>query len=422
MSGEPNPGIARLFELGAKSTPPAVAEARKQHESLKREHTKSARLDYAFALVLVNQHRYRDALPLVVGYLEANPNDLAARRTKIWIELQERQYSVAMDDCASLADLLPRPPVRNADKELADSARFLGTVFGYLELIKTNVVDVQQRTDCKTRVLTSLGDTTAAFDEGRGLVVERLAALEQQRHATREQTATQLKKEREQFESELDEQRSNAAAEHETAQSSGEQLRESQRELSVIEQQLTTLNQYRARLSAQMIALQAQMIQLAESLGYPNPFLALTGANVAQLPGQQPPTLQQLRGGPSAVAPTLNPAWTNFRDPRVTSGMLSLVSLNKQAFDIDRQIVTLANRAAELNGKQQKQVADLERSEQAADRAAQRAKAVERQLERQSDRPAPAGGTLTGKMAALATYAPFPYEREKKRVLGWFTR
>jgi hypothetical protein len=164
-----------------------------------------------------------------------------------------------------------------------------------------------------------------------------------------------------------------------------------------------------------MISLQAQMIQLSQSLGYQNPFLGTVNPYWTQ---QQPG--QQAAAGRPAVAPILTPARMNFPDPRLTNGMLVLAALNKQAFDIDRQIATLTNRAGQLDDKQQKQTSDLERSAQASDRATQRAQRVERQMERQSTEPATASTTLTGKMAALATYLPFPYEREKKRVLGWF--
>src|SRR5436190_23600068 len=64
--------VARLFGAGEKSTPPAITAARSQYDQLKRLRPKDARVDLAFGLVLVNQHKYRDGLALVCSYLASH--------------------------------------------------------------------------------------------------------------------------------------------------------------------------------------------------------------------------------------------------------------------------------------------------------------------------------------------------------------
>src|SRR5262245_49036160 len=65
--------IAALFDLAETNTPTAVAAAKQQYERIKKQAGSDPKLDYAYGLTLLEQHRYRDALPLVSAYLEANP-------------------------------------------------------------------------------------------------------------------------------------------------------------------------------------------------------------------------------------------------------------------------------------------------------------------------------------------------------------
>src|SRR5580700_4407043 len=62
---------AKLFEFGTKNTPTAVAAAKSQFEQLKRIDPMDRRIDYAYGVALVNQHRYREALPLLSRYLDS---------------------------------------------------------------------------------------------------------------------------------------------------------------------------------------------------------------------------------------------------------------------------------------------------------------------------------------------------------------
>src|SRR5690348_1806880 len=71
--------VEKMFVSGAKSTPPAVTAAKSQYEVLKRARPNDARVEYAYGLVLVAQHRYREALPKLDQYIENNPGDLTAR-------------------------------------------------------------------------------------------------------------------------------------------------------------------------------------------------------------------------------------------------------------------------------------------------------------------------------------------------------
>ena len=96
-------GISNLFERGAKNTPPAVAAAKSQYEKLKRSNAQDRRIDYAYGVVLVNQHKYRDALPLLSRYLETAKPELNAHRVKILAQVFLRPWHLAaIDECKLL--------------------------------------------------------------------------------------------------------------------------------------------------------------------------------------------------------------------------------------------------------------------------------------------------------------------------------
>ena len=99
---------------------------------------------------------------------------------------------------------------------------------------------------------------------------------------------------------------------------------------------------------------------------------------------------------------------------------ISLGRLNKQAFDMDRQILGLKIRAAKLMGDGTKAAELLEESATLSAKAEKRAAALERQLNRIKTPAAarsstPRSAAPTGRMAQFSTYVPFPYEQERER-------
>ncbi len=379
-----------------------MAAAKAQYEQLKRVDPKDRRIDYAYALVLVNQHKYHDAIPLLSRYLESGKGELNAYSIKMWAQIQDRRYADVLDQASALSQRFPKDAGAAPRADYLDAARFLGTVFGYLELARPAAIDSQLKTARKNEILTRLGERySKSFDEGRNAVAERLAELQGQREAEQEKSVAAIEKKKDQIKDELQKDRQKISDREEKAQTSSEQLRDATRELSVVQQQLGSLNGDRTRLGIQIITLQAQLTQILGPLN----FVVTPNSN----------------GGLTANGVTpANPTIATYAQARAAS--LALAALNKQAFDMDRKILALKSRAAELSGTGEQQAATIEKSEQDVEQAEKHAKAIERRLHRETPRPTSRAGVLTGKMTLLSTYAPFPYEQEKKRVLTWFAK
>ncbi len=397
--------LARLFDLGAKSTPPAVTAARTQYEKLKRDKPKDARIDYAYALVLAGQHRYRDALPLVSRYLERAPADSDAVRVRIWLQIQDRRYPDMMTDAVALSERFAKNPAGETDDSLQDTAHFLGAVFGYLELARPGSIDRELKSKSKNQILARLGDRyTPMFDEGRNAVADQLGQMQAERDAKQQQVAAAAEKRQQQDKAALQEDKSKIAEREEKIESSTEQLRDAQHSLSVIQQQLASLGQDRTQLAARIITIQAQLASLN---------IVTTRTIDARLPQNT---------GPTVASDVVNISASPEDFARAEALARSLAVLNKQAFDMDRKILGLRTRAAQLNSTGEQEIETIAQSDADARKAGKRAKAFEKKIRREEASFRPRGAVLTAKMTSLATYAPFPYEQEKERVLGWFSK
>ncbi len=382
-------GISRLFDLGTKNTPPALAATKSQYEQLKRGNPKDRRIDYAYGVVLLNQHKYRDALPLLSRYLETGGADLNAYRAKIWAQLQDRKYADALDEMVALGKRLHRDPNAQIETSCAETARFIGAVFAYLELARPGTVETASASKRRTAVLAQLSDRySPAFDEGRNQVAARLGELQRTQKAAKEKLAAVIEDRQQLEKTALAEDRGKIAVQQEAMQSNAEQLREAERELIVINNQLASLRGDRTRVGAQIVTIQTQLLEMQQQAITANRPVADIG-------------LQAQARGLS----------------------LSMAGLNKQAFDMDRRILALQNRAAALMGKGQQEAQTLAQRDAVVQKAAKHAKAVEKKLAREEAAPPKAStAVLTSQMTSLSTYLPFPYEQEKKRVLGWFEK
>jgi hypothetical protein len=441
--------VVKLFELGEKSTPSAVVAARSEYELLKQANANDARIDYAYGVVLLNQHRHHDALPLLSRYLQTDKAVPTTYCVRIWGLVQERRYSDALDEMVALSKRMPHNPDAQIAAECEQAARLLGIIFGYLELTRPEVV-AKFKPYPKDAVLAALGDRHApALDEGRNAVARRLAELKAKRSATQERAAAIAHEKSDQDKADLDKDRGKIDSQKQQMQANAEQLHETSRELNVLQTQLASLQNDRVQVGARMIVLQANIsavlaLQAPPPLPAPPPItvrdptppIVITRstyhlqADIATLRTRYATDYQVLLKDPYARAAASQEARDGPRRDYMASNAMtayalgnSLTVLNKQAFDLDRRILGLQNRAAALMGKGQQEAQSLAQRDAVVQKAAKHAKAVEKKLTREEAAPPKAStAVLTSQMTSLSTYLPFPYEQEKNRVLGWFEK
>lgn len=399
----------RLLTAGEKNTPAAVEIARQTYEQLKHAAADDSRLDYAYALVLINQARYRSAAGLIENYLRTNPNDLAAMRVMLHAQILDRRYAAATRSGEALAARIERPKSADRPEELAAGAELLGTMFGYLELRGSAAMSPEQVSASKNRVLKKIhGSTLSAFDQGRQVALSLYQQADADRETKLQKQQIEVEEVRSQAQARLAVTRDKSGETRQSAQESGEQLREWQREYDVLAQQLLTFTRDRIQIGTQITGVQAEIVAMSQT---------------------QDPGILDLRDpisrGPDRATrvTTTDP----LRAVQISALANALASLNRQALELDRRILALQTRAGELVAAGAKASEELAESTAALAKSEKRAKNLEKQLARAERKAATKAAAakapaVTGRMAQFSTYAPFPYEQEKERVLSWYAK
>jgi len=388
-----------LFAHGLKSSPTAVSAARNEFDRLKTVSPTDPRINYAYGLVLINQHRYRQAIPLVENYLQKAPNDLQARQALLHTQMLDRNYAAALASSLALAEMIRTRGTSNDTEHVAEASRFLGTAFGYLEIRGAAALPSDRLSNAKNRVLSELGEPRLdAFDQGRRAALTLFQQAEEDIQANQSRAQAANEQQREEVQSSLSGDRNKAVTERTAAQQSGEQLRDAQREYDIVVRQALPLVRDRTQISVQMVAIQVEISSLVMS------------------------------GTSGQGALGANPGAMGFTE-RVQANSLSiaLAGLNRQALDLDRRIMALQTRAGELVTSGAKASEELAESTAALAKSEKRAKNLEKQLakaERKAATKAAAAKApaISGRMAQFSTYAPFPYEEERQRVLSWYAK
>ena len=412
---ELNSEVDSLFQLGMKNTPSAVAAAESHYERLKRDNPRDRRIDYAYAVVLVNQHKYLESIDLLTGLHQGSKPDIAASRAKVWALVQGRRISDALQEMVTLSQSLADSGDRDlAGKSNNETARFIGAMFGYLELVRPGTVDTDLRSKYRSLVLENLGDRyTPMFDAGRADVAERLAVLQSDRKLAQERKAESHTARLERDKATLDDDLGEIASKEEAKQWHLESMRDAQRELNIVNTQLVSLRVDRTRLTAQIVTVQALISESTRrTTVLPNAVID------RRIPGT--PELDVSTTRTRTTTTTAGPTSPEFA--QVAALAVALGRLNKQAFDMDRRLLSLQQRSAELSDRSLRDADELDRHDAAAQRTAKRAKALEKKINRESAAPRASTPALNSQMTALSTYLPFPYEQERKRVLAWFEK
>jgi hypothetical protein len=407
LSVRPN----KLFAAGAKNTPPSVNAARDEYTRLKKIAGADPQLDYAYGLVLMNQGRNRLAIPLIESYVKRNDADLVARRMLLHAQMLDRQYSAALTTCVDVASCVGVPLAGDQPDELTELTEFIGTIFGYLELRGPAAFAPTSVMTARNQVISRIGELNlASFDKGRRAALSLHHVAEAAREAKLAKEQADDEQERRQAQAKLSGNRDKSGETRQTAQQSGDQLRESQREYDVVARQLLSINVDRLQIGAQITVVQSEIVALSQI--------------------QDSGTVDQRNPAPTTRTITIT-SYSYRSDPvraaLITALANALASLNRQALDLDRRILALQTRAGELVAAGAKASEELAESTAALAKSEKRAKNLEKQLARAERKAATKAAAakapaITGRMAQFSTYAPFPYEQEKERVLSWYAK
>jgi chromosome segregation ATPase len=374
---------AERNELAGPNGTGALATVQKQYAQLRKTLPNDPRADYAYALALVGLNRAGDALPLLERYVAQQPDDLAAARTRIWTELQLRRNAAALEHCVGLAERLAAS--KQPAAALDDTARFLGTAIGYLDLQVGG--DEKTRQAGKNRILAQVGKRQLeAFDEGRNVVLQRVAELQTDQQVRDDRELAKRTAKQSQTTTALDQSRQHMAKSDEIVQSGAESVRDAERQISVIRAQLASLQTDRTVLTNQIFVAQARLTDL-QSRG-------------------------QTQGGQARFSLDTSALLTN--------AAVTLAALNRQAFDMDSRMLALQTRAGELAQQGNQGSQSIAGGEESLRKAEKKANALEKQLLQLEREKAKRAAKLTPQMRMLKNYLPNPFAAERDRVAGWF--
>lgn len=366
-----------LFELGSKSTPSAVAETKRFYDSLKRSRAADPRIDYAYAVVLVNQKQHREAIAVFTKYIDSSGAERRAYFLKMWTEVLLKRYAEALEDAKAFSERFP-VYVPGSEDHGQDSAREMGKLFAYLEQVQPTTLKFKPIAEAQDQVLLRLGDHYApAFAEGRRLVAEQKRELQAQQETKHQERIAKLQSRQKQNKSAAEEAKAGIDAKEETKKISEERVQE--------------IRLRYTQLQSQVNPLASELQSLRRRLAHDKSSLQIEKKN------------------------------RNSSQARIQNLNAEISALESEIRKLDARLAPLLREAIALEVEAGQELRTFEQADDAAQKNSKRAAAAEYQLRREQEKLKSPAKPLDEKMKALSSYVPFPYEQEKQRILSWFS-
>jgi hypothetical protein len=357
-----------------------------------------AKVQQSHLLVLLKQQRYAEAAKRIDGLLAGNPDDLLAWRAKIWLATLTKKYSTGLADLDRLSGLLP------AEQDLGDRAEetrqlagFLGLLFGFLEGPAGTAVPTAQREAVQRKLLARLStEAQAAFQAGRSQVKQQHGELLGQHELASQDAERKADELRDQL-------MKDAAAEREGVDQQREGVSE---EASRVQEEYQS---QKRRLAEREVPLVSELARLqALAVGPQNELLRVRN-DLARLEDllrreKEPNQRERLRRDMERLE---SHARRHRAQLAELEGAASVV--NARLIEVQRERMRVESEFGGRVGQVQGTLRDLQRRESKADAVERNARKLTGDKRRT--------GVLTTRAAALTTYAPFPLEEEKQKLL-----
>jgi hypothetical protein len=391
--------IIDLLETGWNTSETAQLLADEKYAAIRKAAGADPQAMYARALVLMYQRRYEESLKALDQVVAVEENHLAALRAKTWLALLLKNYGVALASAENLGNAIQHSTTEPKNKEASDdAARFLGSVFGFLEGPIGDIPATATRKAVEKKVLDALTDEqTAIFKDARQSVIEKFTELTTERADSREQAIADAEAEKQETLKDIDKRRDEMATQ-------ADELRERRSQVQgELRDELDEVAKADRPLQRELTGIQSRAVGVQSNAD-------LVAVDIARL--------QSLI--------------VRERDPVIRDDLgreidrLSIL-INRYETDLallNRQAAGVQARRAELAARQARAERDLGGQIQSIDRQLNSMQGEERRLAGAEKKARKPSTGYTGKVNALATtatalktYEPFPIEQERERLM-----
>jgi hypothetical protein len=390
--------VRQLLEIGWQPSFRSRALVDEQYGQLPPAIQADATLKHAYALIMIKQRRYTEAVETVDELVARDDKNTSTLKAKIWLDVLTKKYSLALVGMEKLAGLLKSQANQAAGADASrETAGMLGIMFGYLEGPAGAAVNPAQRVAYHQKILGLLDDPQkAVFEAGRRQVKEQFAALVIEKEdalGKAEKEADQL---REQLLKDADSQREQISRQREQAAQKEEKSRDELR-LEV------------ERLNAAERPLVEAMTRIERNASFVDAELDRIVAEIErveiQLRDEEDPDMRErlIRS-------------IHRLEIRADRCRADLLQIERQAAVAEAQLIDLRRQRLAAQSRYQQDRRRSEREQANLDRRDRQVGVVERKARRTTGDKR-RSRTLSTRAGAFTTYAAFPVEEEKKRLL-----
>jgi len=390
--------VKQLLEIGWQQSFRSRTLVDKHFEQLPPAIQADARLKHAYALVLVKQRRYAEAIEAVDELVARDDRNASTLKAKVWLDVLTKKYSVALVGMEKLAALLKAQANQAAGAEASrETAGMLGIMFGYLEGPAADVVNPAQRVTYRQKILGYLNDAQKdAFEAGRRQVKGQFTALVVEREDALGKAKKEADRLREQLLKDADSQRDQIARQREGAARREEKSREEFRA------EMEQLNAAEGPLAETMTRIERNALFMESELAG---IIAEIERVEILLRDEEDPVIRErlIRS-------------IHRLEIRANRYRADLLEIERQAAVAEAHLTDVRRQRVAAQSRYQQDLNRSEREQSSLDRRDKQVGVVERKARRTTGDKR-RSRTLATRAAAFTTYAAFPLEEEKKRLL-----
>lgn len=399
VAAEAAAGVKEILEGGWAIGPDSLEKARKARAAFVGSAADRGALDAAFGLVLIKQHKYEEATTLFESLTTSHPDNQVAWRALIWLYALQKKSESALLKIDQMSDSIRPAEADDAiEDETRATARFLGRIFAYMDGPAESEVSRGVRKLVGEKIdRLMVGARAQEFQTNYDEVAAEFASMTDEGDQARDQAKEDQQMAKEQERQDLANLRERLEIDQAQAQEKMDALRsEFTKEQAAFNQMELPLSDAISRLELQLSVVRREILSLTDDLNR-------LQADIDQT--EDPRRIEDLRREMARAEILLG---QYQRDNQLILAEGSRLTQRRDAVRASRAEMT---RRYETEIKETQDVkANLARREKRTD-------LEEKRISRPSKGNTPRVREMSAKATSLRTYADFPLELERHKLL-----